>query len=297
MLASMIPAVQAIADPDQEEMENYGTPPRLSLIDGQVSYWRPGAEDWVEAQINTPLASGDQIFVGSAGRMELEVGPRAYVRGSVNTQVGLENQEPDFLQFRLTQGNVCIDLRALDPGRTVEIDTPNAAVTIQREGYYRVAVDGDRTSLVVRRSGKGTVTSSTGQALDVSSSQEVVVEGAETPQISSYIAPGIDDWDKWNYSRTDSLAAGASSRYVPPGTYGVNDLDRYGSWRATPTYGSVWVPSDVRSGWTPYSTGAWVMDPSTAGPGLIPRRGDGLPITTGAGCSSMGTGAGHRDRW
>ena len=35
------------------------TPPRLSFIDGSVSFWRPGAEDWSEAQINTPLAAGD----------------------------------------------------------------------------------------------------------------------------------------------------------------------------------------------------------------------------------------------
>jgi hypothetical protein len=26
------------------------TPPRLSFIDGSVSFWRPGAEDWAPAQ-------------------------------------------------------------------------------------------------------------------------------------------------------------------------------------------------------------------------------------------------------
>ena len=51
-----------------------------------------------------------------------------------------------------------------------------------------------------------------------------------------------------------------SSRYVPYGVYGVDDLDHNGDWRVVPTYGSVWMPR-VAAGWAPYSTGAWVSDP------------------------------------
>jgi len=32
------------------------TPPRVSFLDGEVSFWRPGAEDWAPAKVNTPLA-------------------------------------------------------------------------------------------------------------------------------------------------------------------------------------------------------------------------------------------------
>ena len=53
-----------------------------------------------------------------------------------------------------------------------------------------------------------------------------------------------------------------SARYVSPGTYGVRDLDRYGTWRAVPTYGSVWVPTAVQPGWAPYTTGSWTFDPA-----------------------------------
>src|SRR3989442_6821587 len=35
------------------------TPPRLSYVDGEVSFWRPGAPNWAPAQVNTPLAAGD----------------------------------------------------------------------------------------------------------------------------------------------------------------------------------------------------------------------------------------------
>ena len=39
-------------------------------------------------------------------------------------------------------------------------------------------------------------------------------------------------------------------------------LDRHGSWRTVDSYGSIWVPRTVASGWTPYSTGRWIWDPS-----------------------------------
>ena len=44
------------------------------------------------------------------------------MRGWVNTQIGLENQEPDFLQFKVTAGSAAFDLRTLDPGQMVEVD-------------------------------------------------------------------------------------------------------------------------------------------------------------------------------
>jgi hypothetical protein len=52
-----------------------------------------------------------------------------------------------------------------------------------------------------------------------------------------------------------------SARYVSPGVYGVDDLDRHGTWRSVPTYGSVWVPRAVPAGWAPYSSGSWMYDP------------------------------------
>ena len=140
------------------------TPPRLSYVDGQVSFWRPGAPEWVAAQINTALAPGDELSTGSPGNVEVQVGARAFLRAWAGTAVGLVNQEPDFLQIKVTAGHASLDLRALDPGRVVELNTPNAAFTIQQPGYYRVHVSGARTSFVSRRGGRAIVTPAHGQA-------------------------------------------------------------------------------------------------------------------------------------
>src|SRR6185436_2299033 len=148
-----------------------------------------------------------------------------------------------------------------DPGDTVEIDTPNAAVTIVQPGYYRVDVTGGRTRIMTREGGRATVTPAGGQAVTVTPSEELVVEGTSSAQLAAYAAPPLDDWDRWNYSRTDRLLDAVSARYVTPGTYGLSDLDPYGTWRVVPTYGTVWVPTQVPTGWTPYSTGSWIADP------------------------------------
>jgi hypothetical protein len=249
------------ADPSEQDETIGRTPPRLSFVDGQVSFWRPGAQDWVQAQVNIPLAPGDQLATGSPGNLELQIGARAFVRAWASTQIGLENQEPDFLQLRVGGGRVAFDLRTLESGHAVEVATPSAAFIIEQPGYYRVDVIGERTSFIARRAGRATVIPASGEPFAVAASEEVVLEGASDARIRSYAAPPLDEWDRWNYARTDALLDAVSARYVPAGVYGVDDLDRHGDWRVVDTYGPVWVPRGVPAGWAPYTTGSWVLDP------------------------------------
>ncbi len=237
------------------------TPPRLSFVDGQVSFYRPGAPDWTEARINIPLAPGDQLYTGSPGNFELQIGARSFVRGWADTHLGLENHENDFLQFKVASGYAAFDLRDLAPDTTVEVNTPNAAFTINRPGYYRADVDGDRTTFTTRRGGSAVATPSGGASITIAPSEEVVLSGAARPAISAYAAPPPDVWDQWNDDRTRDLIEAVSARYVSPEAYGTDDLDRHGAWRVVPTYGSVWIPAGVPAGWAPYSDGTWILDP------------------------------------
>src|SRR5437867_1309615 len=171
------------------------TPPRLSYVDGEASFWRPGAADWAPAQLNTPLGAGDELFTGHPGNIELQVGPRAFVRAWGDTQLGLANLESDFLQLKITTGHVAVDLRTVEPGRTVEIDTPTGAFMVAHPGYYRVDVAPDRTSFITRRGGQATLTSASGQALAIASSEDVLLDASGAAQ--TYVAPEPDSWDSW----------------------------------------------------------------------------------------------------
>jgi hypothetical protein len=237
------------------------TPPRLGFVDGQVSFWRPGAEDWTPARVNTPLTAGDALYAGDGANLEIQVGARAFVRAAGRTQLGIVNLEPDFLQLRVAGGQASLDLRSLGAGDTVELDTPNAVFTIEHPGYYRVYVGEAVTHFITRRAGRATLTVGGGAAQAVSPSEQIVVRGTDSPAVETYVAPPLDAWDRWNYARTDHALEALSARYVPPGVYGVEALDHWGSWRVVASYGAVWVPDGVAAGWAPYSTGTWIWDP------------------------------------
>jgi hypothetical protein len=263
LLGGPVPSANAALFGSDDQVDaSVITPPRLSYSDGEVSFWRPGADDWAPAQINTPLAPGDELYTGDRSNLELQVGSRAYVRASGDTQLGLVNQDPDFLELKVTNGSLSVDLRSLDSGTAIEVDTPQAALTIERPGYYRVDVTQERTSIITRRGGRATVTPAGGQAITLAASEEMVLDGLGTPTVRSYVAPELDTWDRWNYARSEHLLETMSARYVPPGVYGTDTLDQYGSWREVATYGPVWVPQAVAPDWVPYSTGRWISDPT-----------------------------------
>jgi len=236
------------------------TPLRLSYVEGEVSFWRFGAEDWAEARHNIPLAAGDELYVGSRGVIELQAGSRAFVRADSDTQLSLLTQTADFLQFRITTGRVSFDLRTLPAGYSVEVNTPNAAFTIDRSGYYRVDVDGE-VHFITRRGGRAVMVPAGGQPMNIYPSEEIVVRGDGVARAETYVAPEPDRWDRWNYERTDSFLDAVSERYLSPGVAGAYDLDHYGRWRVVAEYGPVWVPEVVPVGWAPYSSGRWIWDP------------------------------------
>ncbi len=237
-------------------------PLRLSYISGSVSFWRYGAKDWVEARINTPLTAGDALYAGKNAELELQAEGRAFIRADDDTQISLMNQTPDYLQLKITSGRVSLDFRTLpSPGYTVEVDTPNAVFTIDHTGYYRVDVDGD-VHFITRRGGRAMMTPAGGEPLTILPSEEIVVrQGTDMARASTYAAPELDEWDRWNYERTNDLVDALSERYLPAGVAGARDLDHYGNWRVTDDYGPVWIPDAMPSDWAPYSTGRWVWDP------------------------------------
>jgi len=237
------------------------TPPRLGFIDGEVSYWRPGAEEWAHARPNLALAEGDALYTGNDSNFEVQFDSRSFVRADENTQLSLLVQEEHRIQFKLTGGRVSFDLRSLAVGDTLEVSTPNAVFVIEHPGYYRVEVDDRETHFITRRGGEATVITADGRTLSIYPSEDIVVTAGDPVKVATYAAPAPDAWDRWNDARSDRIGESISARYLPPGVYGAEELDHYGRWRVVPTFGSVWIPHGVSATWVPYSTGYWVWDP------------------------------------
>jgi hypothetical protein len=211
--------------------------------------------------MNTPLAAGDALYAAEGANLELQLGARAFVRAGAGTEIGLESLERDLAQFKVTGGHAALDLRRLPSGLTIEVDTPNGAFTIDRPGYYRVDVDGETTTFITRRDGQASVVPAGGEATDIGPDQQVVIEGTDTARLTTHAGAEPDEWDRWNFARTERRGESKSARYLPPDMPGGDELDEHGEWRDMPRYGPAWVPSDVPEGWAPYSTGRWIWDP------------------------------------
>ncbi|MFN3543275.1 MAG: DUF6600 domain-containing protein [Thiobacillus sp.] len=237
------------------------TPPRLSHVDGEVSHWRAGAENWTRAGLNLPLAEGDALYTGSGANLEVQFGPRSFVRADERTQLSLLRHEPRRIQFQVSGGRASFDLRGINVGDTLEVSTPHAVFLIESAGYYRVEVNDRDTHIITRRGGEATLTTADGRTLSVYPSEEIVIVGGTPAKVATYAAPAPDAWDRWNDARSDRLGESISARYLPPDVYGAEELDHYGHWRVVPTYGPVWIPFGVSATWVPYSTGYWIWDP------------------------------------
>jgi hypothetical protein len=262
LLAALACAALLGADADDESAGFERTPPRLGLVEGEVSFFRPGAADWAPAPVNLALAAGDRLYAGADANFEVQIGPRAFLRAGREAELGVESHEPGFLQLRVASGLASLDLRSVAPGEVFELDTPNAAFTIAESGYYRLGVYDDVTRFTCRGGGRATLVPAQGEPLVVGASEQVVVAGGGAASVESYAAPELDDWDRWSYRRSDGLLDSLSARYVAGEVYGLSDLDQYGVWRTVAPYGAVWTPKELRVGWAPYVHGRWLWDPS-----------------------------------
>jgi len=172
---------------EEEQTMTEITPPRLSFIDGRVSFWRPKDIKWEPARVNTPIAAGDELSIGQSGNLELQMGTGAYLRAAANTHIRLEDHQPDFIRFLVSKGHVSLDTRSFDPGRSVEIDTPNATFVIEHSGYYRLDVDGNYATFSVYRSGKAVVVLSRDEEFTLASNQVIRLEEGKTPRFDFYM--------------------------------------------------------------------------------------------------------------
>jgi hypothetical protein len=142
-------------------------------------------------------------------------------------------------QFKVTGGHAAFDLRRLPSRQVIEIDTPRAAFTVDRPGYYRVDVEETRTTFSARRGGSASLVAENGEQLEVGADQQLVLAD-DNPTFAVTPAAASDDWDRWNDERSASFAeTPRSAQYVSQEVAGVDDLDQYGEWHDEPRYGRV----------------------------------------------------------
>ena len=252
-LVSAFPGSAAAQDQDPP-----GRVARLNYIQGSVSYQVSGDQDWVQADPNRPLTTGDNLWADKDSRGEVHIGSTA-IRMSSETGISFLTLDDRTTQIQLAQGTIEVHLRILQSGDAFEVDTPNLALTLTQAGEYRIETDpnGGSTVIVVRE-GAGEVTGG-GDTWGLGPRQQYTFNGTDQLTYDAGPAPAFDDFEDWCQSRDQRENDAVSAKYVSRDVDGYYDLDDYGSWQSDSDYGEIWVPSGVAVGWSPYQMGHWVF--------------------------------------
>jgi hypothetical protein len=256
----LAPSRPAYADTPPDEADPPDRAARLSYIQGEVSLQPAGEEEWASAIVNRPLTTGDKLWTDEGARAEIYVGPAA-VRLGGDTGFSFLNVDDNTIQMRMTAGVMDVRVRALDENDQIEIDTPNLALSLLRPGRYRVEVNDEGDTTVVKVLEGEAEASGGSQDTVVHAQQSATFRGTEqlAAQFGSLGVP--DAFDSWTLERDrrDQQAQSApAAQYVSPEVTGYEDLDANGSWSSDPEYGNVWTPTAVAVDWSPYRYGRWV---------------------------------------
>ena len=239
---------------------SYARVVRLSLVDGAISIAHAGESYWQPALANMPIQEGDTLASASGfAEVEFENGCVAYLAENSTlqfTKLSLENGGR-MTEMTLTQGTASF-YASPSSQDSFEASTPDLGVAVLDKGQFRMDVTAGGSS-VSAYAGSVSVSSSAGtNSLGKGQTLTFRAEGSQSASVAKN--SGADAFDRWVNSQTQVIRAGTqdSLGYVnSPYSYGLADLDGYGSWLDCPGVGTCWQPMGMGAGWIPYADGFW----------------------------------------
>ncbi len=259
LVAAAMPLLAQSGEQDTPDPPNRVA--RINWLSGDVSFQPAGLEEWTAATVNYPLTTNDHLFTGKDSRAELHIGTNA-IRLDSNTNFGFLNLDDSILQVSVTEGSFEIHLRERGARDTVEVATPNGAITLLQPGDYRIDTDPGRdASMLTVQAGLAELLSGN-NTFRIRAQQTAYFQTDQNPNIQT--ANAADDFDKFVASREGDGSPAPGNRLiydtvpdlVAEQITGAEDLNQYGTWENSVVSGEVWVPQ-VAADWVPYSDGKW----------------------------------------
>jgi hypothetical protein len=190
---------------------------------------------------------------GEGSRVELDFG-NVLLTLAPSSDLILDAVDPQNAYVRLSAGTA--DVEVSEPLHdTLAFELPQGMIRISAAGSYHIELraNGDGRMIV----DEGVAQISTAQAVfEQRSDEEVAIAHEGTFAIVPALARAAPH--PAAAPRQPTPAGARSAEHVAPGLVGYRDLDEYGTWRWTPTYGMIWEPTRVARGWEPYRFGRWI---------------------------------------
>lgn len=133
--------------------------------------------------------------------------------------------------------------------------------------HFRVQLTGAQAVVAVFK-GKVSATSPSGQ-VDVAEKHSATIDLGDPAKkdavviAKNYDAEPTDEWDRQQADYHDRYVSAGDTNFSSPYTYGVSDLNYYGSFMNCPGYGLGWQPFFTDASWSPFQDGGWMWYPGS----------------------------------
>jgi hypothetical protein len=264
LLAGMSCAISARAAGTAPSVTNnqtsYARVVRLSQVDGSVSIAHAGESYWQPALANMPIQDGDTLASASGfAEVEFESGCIAYLAADSTlqfTRLSLENGGR-ITEMTLTQGTASFYANPASQD-SFAASTPDLSVAVPDKSEFRMDITTAGSAVSVYQ-GAVSVSSSAGTS-SLAKGQTLTFRAEDNQGASLSKNLGPDAFDRWVDGQTQQFreASNDTQSYLgSPFSYGLADLDGYGTWLDCAGIGTCWAPLGIGAGWVPYADGFW----------------------------------------
>jgi len=185
----------------------------VNRTEGRVEIERFGSvdEDRGRASTGTQMRKGDRLSTQADGLAEVLLNPGTYLRLSPRTEVRAVETNLANIHFELVRGSIILEVGEVGKTTPIQLDTPQGPLTIQRDGLHRIEASKGATRIAVRQGDLWI-----GPPAEVVRKQGVRIgrgklallqPGTTVPQIAKLDKDQADDFDRWSFSRAQTLVA------------------------------------------------------------------------------------------
>ena len=242
---------------------------RLSFVEGTVRLYRPDADQWAQAFVNTPIQQGFKIATdaNSFAEVEFENGSTARLGQSSEldfTRLALSPDGGKINNLTLAQGYATFAFTP-EKGDVYKVDSAGSTFDVSSKSMFRLDSDQESQRVEVFNGSVSVQSPYGSEAVDRNQVLELAAGGTNPLKVSNGITQ--DAWDQWVDKRQQTATvavnqAGPAESGINAGgsLYGWSDLSYFGAWNYLPGFGSCWSPM-MGAGWVPYSVGRWSWYP------------------------------------
>jgi hypothetical protein len=267
---------------------------RLSEVKGEVQLDRQTGKGFEGAMANLPVVEGERLKTGN-GVAEVEFEDNSTVRVAQNSLVEFPRLEllptgAKASSINVVQGMVYVSL-VNTKGNEFTVNVGQNKINLPPDSHIRLQLTADQASLAVLH-GEAQLQEPSGiSTVGKDKTMTFNLAGQSQPVIAKNVTQEpLDDWDK-NAVQYHKSFANASSFGNSPYSYGINDMNYYGSF-SSGCGGSMWRPYFASASWSPYGSGAWAYYPSAGYSWVSPYPWGWTPYHYGswAFCQGLGWG-------